>query len=38
MLEIFGPIAYMESSTQATINPENLNRCFELYLDGCDSG
>jgi DNA primase catalytic core len=33
MLEIFGPIAYMESSTQATINPENLNRCFELYLD-----
>ena len=33
MLEINGPIAYMESSTQATINPENLNRCFELYLD-----
>ena len=33
MLEILGPIAYMESSTSATINPENLNRCFELYLD-----
>lgn len=33
MLEINGPIAYMESSTSATINPENLNRCFELYLD-----
>jgi hypothetical protein len=33
MLEINGPIAYMESSTQQTINPENLNRCFELYLD-----
>lgn len=33
MLTINGPIAYMESSTQQTINPENLNRCFELYLD-----
>ena len=33
MLEINGPIAYMESSTQQSINPENLNRCFELYLD-----
>ena len=33
MLEIYGPIAYMESSTQSTINPENLNRCFEIYLD-----
>ena len=33
MLEILGPISYMESSTSATINPENLNRCFELYLD-----
>lgn len=33
MLEILGPIAYMESSTSATINPENLNRCFEIFLD-----
>ena len=33
MLEIHGPIAYMESSTRRLINPENLNRCFELYLD-----
>lgn len=33
MLEIYGPIAYMESSTQSTINPENLNRCFEIFLD-----
>ncbi len=33
MLEILGPIAYMESSTQSTINPENLNRCFEIFLD-----
>ena len=36
MLEILGPIAYMESSTSATINPENLNRCFELYLDATE--
>lgn len=33
MLTINGPIAYMESSTQSTINPENLNRCFEIFLD-----
>jgi len=33
MLEILGPIAYMESSTQSAINPENLNRCFEIFLD-----
>ena len=36
MLTINGPIAYMESSTQQTINPENLNRCFELYLDATE--
>ena len=36
MLEILGPIAYMESSTQSTINPENLNRCFEIYLDATE--
>ncbi len=33
MLTINGPIAYMESSTKLQINPENLNRCFEIYLD-----
>jgi len=33
VLEINGPIAYMESSTQLRINPENLNRCFEIFLD-----
>jgi DNA primase len=33
VLEIHGPIAYMESTTDARINPENANRCFELYLD-----
>lgn len=33
VLEIHGPIAYMESTTGAHINPENANRCFELYLD-----
>ena len=33
VLEIRGPIAYMESTTDQTINPENANRCFELYLD-----
>ena len=35
-LEIFGPIAYMESTTSQSINPENENRCFELYLDESD--
>jgi hypothetical protein len=33
VLEIHGPIAYMESTTDQRINPENANRCFELYLD-----
>ncbi len=33
ILEIHGPIAYMESTTDQQINPENANRCFELYLD-----
>jgi len=37
LLEIMGPIAYMESSTQQNINPENLNRCFEIYLDSTES-
>ena len=33
VLEIHGPIAYMESTTDQRINPENANRCFEFYLD-----
>ena len=33
ILHINGPIAYMESSTSDHINPENLNRCFEIFLD-----
>lgn len=33
ILVIYGPIAYMESSTKDRINPENLNRCFEIFLD-----
>ena len=35
-LEILGPIAYMESTTSQKINPENANRCFEIYLDESD--
>ncbi|MFC1708300.1 hypothetical protein ACFL59_16025, partial [Planctomycetota bacterium] len=31
--EVNGPVALMESTTQATINAENANRCYELYLD-----
>jgi len=33
VLTINGPIAYMESTTSQRINPENANRCFEIYLD-----
>ena len=33
VLTINGPIAYMESTADQRINPENANRCFELYLD-----
>jgi hypothetical protein len=32
-VEVHGPIAYMESTTDEHINDENTNRCFELYLD-----
>ncbi|MEK7996666.1 MAG: CHC2 zinc finger domain-containing protein [Planctomycetota bacterium] len=35
-IEILGPIAYMESTTSATINPENANRNFEIFLDESD--
>ena len=33
VVEVSGPIAYMESTTGLQINPENSNRCFELFLD-----
>jgi DNA primase len=33
ILEINGPIAYMESTTSDYLNPENANRCFEIFLD-----
>jgi DNA primase catalytic core len=36
-LEILGPISYMESTTSHKVNPENENRCFELYLDESDA-
>jgi DNA primase len=32
-VEVHGPVAYMESTTDEHINDENANRCFELYLD-----
>jgi DNA-binding transcriptional MerR regulator len=28
-----GPIAYIETTTNGSVNPENSTRCFELYLD-----
>jgi DNA primase len=28
-----GPIAYLETTTNGALNPENSTRCFELYLD-----
>lgn len=31
--EIEGPVAYMESTTRARLNPENENRCYLLHLD-----
>ena len=33
VLEIHGPMAYLESTTATTINPENANRNFEVFLD-----
>lgn len=36
-LEILGPISYMESTTSHKVNPENENRCFEIYLDESDA-
>jgi DNA primase len=31
--EVEGPIAYLETTTNADINHENATRCFEIYLD-----
>lgn len=31
--EVFGPIAYLETTTQSYLNPENTSRCFEIPLD-----
>lgn len=31
--EVEGPIAYLETTTSATINYENRTRCFEIHLD-----
>lgn len=31
--EVEGPIAYLETTTNANINHENATRCFEIYLD-----
>ena len=33
VLEIHGPMAYLESTTATTLNPENANRNFEVFLD-----
>jgi hypothetical protein len=32
-LEVEGPAAFFETTTQSNINPENASRSFELYLD-----
>ncbi|NQU74015.1 MAG: hypothetical protein HQ547_04845 [Candidatus Omnitrophica bacterium] len=32
-MEVRGPIAYIETTTQTTINNENLNRMFSIYVD-----
>ena len=31
--EVEGPIAYLETTTNAYLNPENTSRCFEIPLD-----
>ena len=31
--EVEGPIAYLETTTNAELNHENATRCFEIYLD-----
>lgn len=31
--EVLGPIAYLETTTNPQLNPENASRCFEICLD-----
>ena len=31
--EVEGPVAYMETTTNPYLNPENASRCFELFMD-----
>jgi DNA primase len=31
--EVTGPIAYLETTTESYLNPENTSRCFEIPLD-----
>lgn len=31
--EVEGPVAYLETTTNSYLNPENSSRCFELFMD-----
>ncbi len=31
--EVEGPVAYLETTTNPYLNPENASRCFELFMD-----
>lgn len=31
--EVLGPIAYLETTTNHQLNPENASRCFEIHMD-----
>ena len=31
--EVKGPVAYLETTTNTYLNPENASRCFELFMD-----
>lgn len=33
VFEIFGPAAFLETTTESAIHPENATRCFEIHLD-----
>lgn len=33
MFEVFGPMSYIETTTESYLNPENTSRCFEIPLD-----
>jgi DNA primase len=36
-IEVEGPVAYLETTTNPYLNPENSSRCFELYMDESES-